>query len=276
MKYFLASRIAVISIIILMVVSSCKKEADTTVSTLYTIPSNLKMISSGYALGAATKVEVYSAADLSVGYNQLYIALYDSASNVRITQSKINLTASLQTGATTVQYSPVENPTSTNADKGLFKAAAIFLNTPTNGNQWTLTIHANSDSKKGDFEAVVNVPSSTYPKVFSTAIGGNVLFAALLQPASPQVGINKLELAIYRQIDSDNFSPDSSYAVVISPEMPDMGGMSTPNNVNPVHGGNGHYTGKVNFNMDGYWRIHVHLVSNTTVTDTAHYFDLTF
>ena len=38
---------------------------------------------------------------------------------------------------------------------------------------------------------------------------------------------------------------DSSLSVTITPEMPSMG-HGSPNNINPVHVGKGHYKGKVN------------------------------
>jgi hypothetical protein len=39
----------------------------------------------------------------------------------------------------------------------------------------------------------------------------------------------------------------------------------SPNNVNPVHKGNGHYKGKVNFTMTGLWRLHFTLKAGDAI-----------
>ena len=90
------------AVFILLAVASCRKEN----TAPYPIPSGLKMISSGYAAGAAMKVVIYASQDLYVGYNKLYIALYDSVSNARITQAQVSLSALTCMGAS----GPVENP----------------------------------------------------------------------------------------------------------------------------------------------------------------------
>ena len=71
-----------------------------------------------------------------------------------------------------------------------------------------------------------------------------------------------------------NFAPDSSYNVMIDAEMPSMSGMNSPNYVNPVYTGNGHYLGKVDFIMSGEWQINMSLLHNTALADSSHYFDL--
>jgi hypothetical protein len=63
--------------------------------------------------------------------------------------------------------------------------------------------------------------------------------------------------------------------VEITPEMPSMG-HGSPNNVNPVHTGNGHYKGTVNFTMTGDWRIHLKLTRNGRLISDKAYFDILF
>ena len=71
--------------------------------------------------------------------------------------------------------------------------------------------------------------------------------------------------------------PYEPYLVVeIDPEMPAMN-HGSPNNVNPVHIGNGHYKGVANFTMTGWWRINLVIKDGegNVLTDDS-YLDITF
>ena len=72
-----------------------------------------------------------------------------------------------------------------------------------------------------------------------------------------------------------NFPADDDVAITIYPEMPSMG-HSSPNNVDPVSTGNGHYKGTVNFTMTGWWRINLTLSKNDELMSDELYFDVTF
>ena len=62
--------------------------------------------------------------------------------------------------------------------------------------------------------------------------------------------------------------------VEIDPQMPTMG-HGSPNNVNPVHMEMGHYVGKVNFSMGGYWEINVKIKdASGNVLDESHVFEV--
>jgi len=63
--------------------------------------------------------------------------------------------------------------------------------------------------------------------------------------------------------------------VEITPEMPSMG-HGSPNNVNPVSIGNGHYLGTVNFTMTGAWRINMIFKKNGRMLGSRNYFDVVF
>ena len=74
---------------ILLATNACKKEETTTVTPtpveVDQIPSTYKLIGETYILGAAAKAKVYSEKDLFVGYNKIFVAMYDSVSNSRLT-----------------------------------------------------------------------------------------------------------------------------------------------------------------------------------------------
>jgi len=96
-----------------------------------------------------------------------------------------------------------------------------------------------------------------------------------LAPKSPKVGINDIELFIAKKASMMSFPADSSLTVTLTPEMPSMG-HGSPNNVNPVHVGGGHYKGKVNFTMTGLWRLHLDFTNGSALADSTTYFDIEF
>jgi hypothetical protein len=64
--------------------------------------------------------------------------------------------------------------------------------------------------------------------------------------------------------------------IEIDPEMPTMG-HGSPNNVNPIDMGEGHYLGKVNFTMSGFWRVNMKFMTATNeMMKDDKYFDITF
>ncbi|MBL7739009.1 MAG: FixH family protein [Chitinophagaceae bacterium] len=238
----------------------------------------LTKLTEGYATGAAAKVEVYVKGNtINTGYTKFYIALYDSVSGQRMDESHIHLTPMMDMGM--MQHSaPYENPSSGNAVNHLFPCSVVFI-MPSTGGTWTLKIqvHNHLNGKEGSLTIPVTVtdPVKATIKSFTSLHDGGKYFISMIEPSSPKVGINDMEMAIYKKKTMMEFPADSSLSVTLTPEMPTMA-HGSPNNVNPVHTGNGHYKGKVNFTMTGLWRLHLDFMSGTAVADSTLYFDTEF
>ena len=71
------------------------------------------------------------------------------------------------------------------------------------------------------------------------------------------------------------YPPMEDILVEIEPEMPAMG-HGSEGNVNPSYDFDGLYSGKVYFNMTGFWRIHVRLKTTKGDSLGETFFDLTF
>ena len=71
-------------------------------------------------------------------------------------------------------------------------------------------------------------------------------------------------IALSNQNQMMTFPAINDFKIAFSPEMPSMG-HGSPNNVNPVNIGNGHYKGKVNYTMTGDWRLHFKISKNDVV-----------
>jgi YtkA-like len=173
---------------------------------------------------------------------------------------------------------PSENPASEEAVNHLFPCSVVFIMASTGGT-WTLQIkvHNHAVDKEGVITIPVTViePVKSKIKSFTALHDGGKYFVSLVEPSSPKVGINDFEIAIYKKTSMMNFPADSSLTVSFIPEMPTMG-HSSPNNINPVHIGNGRYKGKVNFTMTGLWRLNVDFLSGTAIADTTQSFDVEF
>lgn len=266
-KYF--SFLVFISLSI--IVSSCSKDNMTPNET----PIPYQKIGEGFAVGAATRVEVYAKQALTTGYNTIYLALYDSVSKQSVENAQISLMPLMDMG--TMKHScPFENPTSAAKNK-LFEGSVVFIMPSGSMGTWTVDINLVVAGKQGKLTLPVTIsePSVSRLKSFVSKADNSKFFVALLQPTTSKVGVNDMELAIYKVNGMMNYPADSSLTVTLTPEMPTMG-HGSPNNIDPVHSGKGHYKGKVNFTMTGLWYLNLDFKAGATVADTATFFEVNF
>ncbi|HMW66435.1 MAG TPA: FixH family protein [Chitinophagaceae bacterium] len=240
--------------------------------------AGLTKVAEGYADGAATKVALYTkGTTLYTGYSKFYLALFDSITGQRVENAKLNLTPIMNMG-TMSHSAPFENPESENSINHLFPCSVTFT-MPSGSGSWTLQIKVlnNTTDKEGliMIPLTITEPVLSKQKSFTAQHNGSKYFISLIEPSTPKIGINDFEIAIYKKTSMMSWPADSSLSVTITPEMPSMG-HGSPNNINPVHVGKGHYKGKVNFTMTGLWRINLDFMSGTAVADTTQYFDIEF
>ncbi len=195
----------------------------------------------------------------------------------RIEDASIQLTPMMDMG-TMMHSAPYENPASEQAINHLFPCSVTFIMSSMGGS-WTLKINVdNNQARKTGYLTIpvtVNEPTKSKQKSFTAQHNGAKYFISLIEPSSPKVGINDMEIAIYKKVSMMSWPADSSLSVLLTPEMPTMG-HGSPNNVDPVHIGKGHYKGKVNFTMTGFWRLNLDFMSGAAVADTTQYFDVEF
>lgn len=270
---YLLLSLAIICVIIFL--TACTKD-----KTEQNPTAGLTRITEGYVAGAGAKVEVYTKeTSLTTGYTKFYLALYDSVTGKRIEDAHIHLTPTMNMGM--MQHNaPFENPASTEAVDHLFPCSVTFIMSSTGGT-WTLEIevHNHTNDKEGSITIPLTIaePAVSRQKSFTASHNGAKYFISLINPtaANSKVGINDMEIAIYKKESMMSWPADSSLSVVLTPEMPTMG-HGSPNNVNPVHVGKGHYKGKVNFTMTGLWRLNLDFMSGAAVADTTQFFDVQF
>ena len=277
MKYSLLNLIFALGLSIFLF--SCEKDnSDNSINPL----DGFTKFKEGYAIGAKAKIEIWGKKKFFVGYNNLFVVVYDSLNlNQKITDAHIDFmpVMSMGTGSMAMQHAaPVENP-STSAVNGVFAGAIAFLMPTTTSGTWKLSVgvHNHKYDKEGeaDFDITVDNPSPSVLSVFTSTESSNPkLVLSILQPNAPKVGMNDIEFTIHQKLSMMEWPANDSYTIEITPEMPSMQ-HGSPNNVNPVNVGNGHYKGKVNFTMTGEWKINVIVKKDGIAVSQNLYFMIT-
>jgi hypothetical protein len=250
---------------------SCEKDED---------PENdnpgLVLIATATTEKQAFQVTLYANDTLFEGYNRLFISVKSTSTTNEITDATITLKP-LMDMVDMVHAAPVENPQNVANDEGLFEGAVVFIMPSTDMMGWTLDVSVKTVDK--DETAVLEIP---LVRILDEARKINVIspldetkyFVSLVNPMDADVGINDCELTVHYKEDMMSFPPAEDLTIEIEPEMPSMD-HGSPNNVQPVHVGNGHYAGKVNFTMTGWWRIHLVIKKDGSVITEDAYMDIT-
>lgn len=222
-------------------------------------------------------IALYMDEEPFMGYNYVYAVVTDLTTNKVVETAQVTYMPMMDMGA--MQHSsPVEQPT-WDADALAHKGTVTFIMPSVNGT-WTVKVMAENPATHNIGEATFNVTviNKPEPKLFSfvSATNGDKIFVALVEPRGPHTGMNDFDLVVYNKLDMMTFPPVSDLQISIEPEMPTMG-HGSPNNVNPVPIGYGHYHGEVNFTMTGYWRVNMEIKdANGNLMYDQGFFDLTF
>lgn len=269
------------------VIISCKKEnnSDETNTTPTPTPpmvidtTKLVRVGQGYITGAAAKAVVYAEKALFVGYNKLYIAMYDSASSKLLEDGHLELLQPVMDMSSMQHSAPVEYSEEINTTSKFWHGAVVFT-MPSMGGSWTLNMgfHNHAVDKEGEGEiavTVANPPVSVMKSLVVAADDSAKVYISLVQPTAPKIGLNNFEITLHKMADMMDFPAVNNYTVEIEPVMPSMG-HGSPNNVHPVLTSNGHYLGKVNFTMTGLWQVKIKLFKNGVLLDDTQFFEIEF
>lgn len=261
MKKYISYFLPIFTLVI--VLSSCQKN-DSTIDPV----AGLTKVGSGFAVGAAAKVEVFTnTPNITAGYQKFWFILTDSVSGKYIDEAQVHLMPMMDMGM--MKHSaPFENPVSEDAENHKFEGAAMFIMSSMGGS-WALdlTVHNHSNGKIGTISIPLTVAEPAKKRILSFTHNTSNYFVSLAEPMKPKVGINDLELVLYKKQSMMAFPADSALFISFEPEMPTMN-HGSPNNINPSHSTLGHYKGKVNFTMTGLWRLHFTLKAGDAIAKT--------
>lgn len=265
-------RAAVLFALALLLLNSCNKDDD---DNTCTDCKELIDIAEGATKNNKFHVALKAVDTLFNGYNPIYLELRDKEQDIVVKQADISLKP-LMHMLTKTHATPFENPSSQSDAEGYFAGAIAFV-MPSNPDEgWTLDVKIEADGKMDSITLdIPKVKSPEEARMFNFMDGDKKYFVALIEPSAPEVGINDYELGIYTKESMMSFPPVTGLSVEIEPEMPTMD-HGSPNNEHPVDIGQGHYKGKVNFTMTGYWKVNMIIKDQDRVIKPDAYFDITF
>jgi len=224
----------------------------------------------------AFEVTLYANDTLFEGYNKLFISIVDVSAEDQVTDANISLKPIMDM-IDMVHAAPVENPPVLANDDDLFEGAVVFIMPSSGMMGWTLDIEIKTGEKNETaFLEIPEVRSLYEARKINviSPLDETKYFVSLVEPINAEVGINDCEFTIHYKENMMSFPPAEDLTVEIEPEMPSMD-HGSPNNVHPVHSGNGHYEGKVNFTMTGWWRIHMVIKKDGQILTDDAYMDIT-
>jgi len=259
------------SLFVILSLNSCDNDDPTPESGV----EDLVLLSEKPVPGTDLTFKIYQYTDsLVVGYNRFEILLSKSGKAGAFTDAEIMLMPMMDMGD--IEHAcPVENPVVGTNFEDVFAGAVVFSMPSGDMGSWTLAVNIKDTESdvSGEVTLPVKITMPTESKMKSFMIGSAKYLVSLVEPSAPKVGINDFEVTVHKKQSMMEWPAVETFTMTIEPEMPSMG-HGSPNNVNPVHVANGHYNGKVNFTMDGMWR--VNMVLNDGTVSQEIYFDITF
>lgn len=211
------------------------------------------------------------------GYNKLFIQLKEVSSGALIEDADLKLIPMMHMVG--MKHSaPVEHPGTLANEEGLFVGAVVFI-MPSNPDEgWKLNVAVKMNDVVDTIRFnIPKVKSLDEPKLLRlvSPVDESKYFVSMLEPSSPAVGMNTIEFTVHTKQNMMMFPAAEDITISFEPEMPSMD-HGSPNNEAPFHTGTGHYVGKVNFTMTGWWRINVQLSKGNDTIANDLYFDISF
>lgn len=251
----------------LFVFSSCKKEEIE--PTEPTVPSSsLSLIGTATTANNET-VKLYAASSsLQTGYNKFWLTLTD-AGGTAITNATLTFAPLMDMGS--MQHSsPVEHPVY-KSSVGKYEGVVVFTMSSMSGT-WTLDVLVNGNAVTFPL-TIGEAPTKVVGSYMGT--NGKTYIVTLVPPSKWNVGMNDLEIMIHRKATMMDYPAEETLTTIFEPEMISMS-HGSPNNVSPVHIGNGHYKGVANLTMTGDWRFHFELYESGVMVHSDAYLDILF
>jgi hypothetical protein len=277
MKYFKIIFIPLLAIALFA--TSCKKE-ETNPGTPVDDPlSEYVLISETSAATLDCTVKVYAQEALFVGYNYILVQVKDNATGEILDNPNMMFMPVMEMNSGMMHACPLEQPTY-NTSLQVMEGTITFVMPSMGQGKWNLGLKLkNTAGTEEDINIDVDVMQKAESQLFSFVSANNPnqsVFVALVNPRMPQIGINDFEVVVYERQSMMSWPALEMLNIEIDPEMPTMG-HGSPNNVNPIDMGEGHYLGKVNFTMSGYWKVNMKFetTTNEMMMDDA-FFDITF
>lgn len=233
-------------------------------------PLEDKIIIAEKMINASTQVQLLADKDLVLGYQQVYVrVLKDGKPNAT---DKIEFSPVMDMG--TMKHGAQTGKFAFNSAVDAYQGFVVFTMPTADNGTWAIDLKINNETL--NFPVVIK-PAATgnVPVKSFTAPDNKRYILALVQPSSPKIGINDLEVMVFWRENMFSFPVQDGLTLDFHPEMTSMNHGSS-NNVNPQGSGAGIYKGKVNFSMSGDWRLFFNISKGDTQLGKDVFLDVLF
>ena len=220
-------------------------------------------------------VDIYALEMPFPGYNPIVAQVRQTGTNTIVNDAHVQFKPMMKMNSGMEHACPIEQPAFSNTLKG-YEGSCTFV-MPSMMGTWTLNIEVTpkgaANSEMLSFP--INVMEDGDSRIYDFMHDGTGYFVALVAPREPEVGINDYEIVIYKRVSMMEWPAVENLNVEIEPWMPSMNHGST-GSVHPVHSKNGHYLGKVSFNMNGVWEVRQKIMDESNQLLDEGYFEIQF
>ncbi len=244
--YALVRRSSAIAAALAALISGCGDDNHPTA------PDGPSLLQIGSAADSPVEVTLYSEQSPTIGYARLTIGLRDADTGTIIDDAQVVLTPMMHMqhdDGSTMSHSAPQEAVIAGGDS-LFTTATIFIMS----GMWEMNVAFETESHSGTLSLDVEVGPGSHVQAIS--VGDERFFVTLIEPRSPRVGPNDLELCVHRRASMMSFPAVTDLDIDMDVSMPSMNHGSS-GNVAPAAAAatDGHYHGTVNFTMTGDWHV---------------------
>lgn len=200
--------------------------------------------------------------DFKIGHNSLFIRIKNTATNAY--ESNVAMAVKPMMNMTSMSHSsPVSAFAKTANKTNLYDGFVVFQMASNATEYWELTINYSINGVVYTATGQVTVNNTDKRRLVTfTGTDNKKYIVAMVNPASPKVGINDMQAMIFKMESMTSYPAVNGFQINIDPRMPSMGNHGSPNNVHLVQTNNtGIYNGKLSLTMTGYWKINLQVLN---------------
>lgn len=210
-------------------------------------------------------VELYSEGDdFITGYNEIYIRVKDNADDSYFMDAEMTWMPVMHMMA--MAHSCPRSTIALTEDNTVSKGSILFQMAGTEEEFWELTLNyrVGGQDYSSTGKIAVKTPSDQKQQITSFMGNDDVRYVlALAAPQEPKVGVNDMQVLLFRMENAMDFPEVKNYKLSLDPRMPGMGNHGSPNNTDLSYDADSRsYTGKLNLSMTGYWKLNLKLLNN--------------
>ncbi|TXD83054.1 hypothetical protein ESY86_11200 [Subsaximicrobium wynnwilliamsii] len=208
-------------------------------------------------------IELFNKSGLfETGFNDISLRLKDKVTDAYIEEASISWMPMMQMPS--MQHSCPKSAISKVAGKAtLYQGNIIYQMTNTDGSGWSLDLNYTLDGVDYMASDTISVFQSESQNVSSFTGSDDMRYVlALIAPEKPIIGINPMEVGLYKMESMMAFPAVPDYTIKLDPRMPGMGNHSSPNNTDLIFQlADASYQGNLSLTMTGYWVLNLKLIN---------------